>query len=181
MTIPSRSDKIAPVADDGALKSHRESGQPETRRRNSRGHGSGRRGAGSAEKTDEKNCWQRLADVITYTSCRLKRTERKAEGQKRKIKKFLTKRKRFDKISKLSREKNDRNLDNWTIDNNPWKFLWRENFSNSGDRASTAVVRRIYFPGTTRASIGGANEARNFVSSLGAVEAEPNNSKRGKN
>ena len=39
------------------------------------------------------------------------------------------------------------------------------------------MVRRIYFPGATRASIGGANEARNFVSSLGAVEAEPNNSK----
>ena len=34
------------------------------------------------------------------------------ERQTRKIKKFLTKRKRFDKISKLSREKNDRNLDN---------------------------------------------------------------------
>ena len=37
------------------------------------------------------------------------------EGQqkrKNKIKKFLTKRKRFDKISKLSQIKNDRNLDN---------------------------------------------------------------------
>ena len=32
--------------------------------------------------------------------------------EKRKIKKFLTKRKRFDKISKLSQRKNDRNLDN---------------------------------------------------------------------
>ena len=168
MTIPFCSDKIAPVADDGALKSRTRSGQPETRRRNSRGQESGTKGAGSAEKTDEKNCWQRLADVITYISCRLKRTEREAEWQKRKIKKFLTKRKRFDKISKLSQRKNDRNLDNWTIDNNPWKFLWRENFSNSGDRASTAMVRRIYFPETTRASIGGANEARNFVLSLGS-------------
>ena len=52
--MPSRSDKIAPVADDGDLKSRRESGQPETRRRNSRGHGSGRRGAGSAEKQMKK-------------------------------------------------------------------------------------------------------------------------------
>ena len=32
--------------------------------------------------------------------------------RKKNQKKFLTKRKRFDKISKLSREKNDRNLDN---------------------------------------------------------------------
>ena len=37
MTIPFPGDKIAPVADDGASKSRRESGQPETRRRNSRG------------------------------------------------------------------------------------------------------------------------------------------------
>ena len=50
--------------------------------------------------------------MITYMGCRLKLTERKAGGQKRKIKKFLTKRKRFDKISKLSKRKNDRNLDN---------------------------------------------------------------------
>ena len=42
----------------------------------------------------------------------MKRTERKADERNRKIKKFLTKRKRFDKISKLSLEKNDRNLDN---------------------------------------------------------------------
>ena len=42
MTIPFCSDKIAPVADDGDLKSRRESGQPETRRRNSRGQESGR-------------------------------------------------------------------------------------------------------------------------------------------
>ena len=57
------------------------------------------------------------------------------------------------------------------------KISLKRNFSNSGDCASTAVVRKIYFSGTVRASIGGANEARNFVSSLGAVEAEPNNSK----
>ena len=50
--------------------------------------------------------------MITYTSFRLKLTEKKAGGQKRKIKKFLTKRNRFDKISKLSQGKNDRNLDN---------------------------------------------------------------------
>ena len=37
MTIPFGSDKIAPVADDGALKSRRKPCQPETRRRNSRG------------------------------------------------------------------------------------------------------------------------------------------------
>ena len=109
-------------------------------------------------------CW-----VVLYLSWLVRDSK-----NKRKIKKFLTKRNGFDRISKLSREKNDRNLDNWTIDNNPWKFLWRENFSNSGDRASTAMVRRIYFSETTRASIGGANEARNFVSSSGAVEAEPN-------
>ena len=54
MTIPSRGDKIASVADDGALKSRRRSGQPETRRRNSRGQESGKKGAGSVEKTDEK-------------------------------------------------------------------------------------------------------------------------------
>ena len=56
LTIPFCSDKIAPVADDGALKSRTRSGQPETRRRNSRGQESGTKGAGSAEKTDEKNC-----------------------------------------------------------------------------------------------------------------------------
>ena len=54
MTIASRGDKIASVADDGALKSRRRSGQPETRRRNSRGQESGKKGAGSAEKADEK-------------------------------------------------------------------------------------------------------------------------------
>ena len=56
MTIPFLGDKIAPVADDGALKSRRKLCQPETRRRNSRGQERGARGAGSAEKTDEKNC-----------------------------------------------------------------------------------------------------------------------------
>lgn len=56
MTITSCGDKIASVADDGALKSRRRSGQPETRRRNSRGQESGKKGAGSVEKTDEKNC-----------------------------------------------------------------------------------------------------------------------------
>ena len=165
MTIPFCGDKIAPVADDGdsTPQKIKPAGDAEAEQ-----PGAGERKERSRKrwKTDEKNCWQRLADVITYKSCRLKRTEREAERQKRKIKKFLTKRKRFDKISKLSQRKNDRNLDNWTIDNNPWKFLWRENFSNSGDRASTAMVRRIYFPETTRASIGGANEARNFVLSL---------------
>ena len=54
MTIPSRGDKIASVADDGALKSRRRSGQPETRRRNSRGQESGKKGAGSAEKQMKK-------------------------------------------------------------------------------------------------------------------------------
>ena len=54
MTITSCGDKIASVADDGALKSRRRSGQPETRRRNSRGQESGKKGAGSAEKADEK-------------------------------------------------------------------------------------------------------------------------------
>ena len=42
----------------------------------------------------------------------MKQTERKADETEKKIKKFLTKRNRFDKISKLSQEKNDRNLDN---------------------------------------------------------------------
>ena len=42
----------------------------------------------------------------------MKHSERELRGQKRKIKKFLTNEKRFDKISKLSLEKNDRNLDN---------------------------------------------------------------------
>ena len=42
----------------------------------------------------------------------MKLTERKADGQKRKVKKFLTKQNRFDKISKLSQGKNGRNLDN---------------------------------------------------------------------
>ena len=55
MTIPFLGDKIAPVADDGALKSRRKLCQPETRRRNSRGQESGTKGAGSAEKTDEKS------------------------------------------------------------------------------------------------------------------------------
>ena len=42
MTIPFCGDKIAPVADDGALKSRTKSSQPETQRRNSRGQESGR-------------------------------------------------------------------------------------------------------------------------------------------
>ena len=37
---------------------------------------------------------------------------REGQRKQKKIKKFLTKRNGFDKISKLSREKNDRNLDN---------------------------------------------------------------------
>ncbi len=39
-------------------------------------------------------------------------TRERQQKRKNKIKKFLTKRKRFDKISKLSQIKNDRNLDN---------------------------------------------------------------------
>ena len=112
MTIPSRSDKIAPVADDGALKSRRKPCQPETRRRNSRGQESGTKGSGSVGKQMKK---------LLTTPCRcdnLYRLSLEADregsrkGRQKKMKKFLTKRKRFDKISKLSREKNDRNLDN---------------------------------------------------------------------
>ena len=54
MTIPFSGDKIAPVADDGALKSRTEACQPETRRRNSRGQESGGKGAGSAGKQMKK-------------------------------------------------------------------------------------------------------------------------------
>ena len=39
-------------------------------------------------------------------------TRERQQKRKNKIKKFLTKRKEFDKISKLSQIKNDRNLDN---------------------------------------------------------------------
>ena len=39
-------------------------------------------------------------------------TRERQQKRKNKIKKFLTKRKRFDKISKLSQRKDDRNLDN---------------------------------------------------------------------
>ena len=54
MTIPSRGDKIASVADDGALKSRRRSGQPETRRRNSRGQESGRKEPEALKKQMKK-------------------------------------------------------------------------------------------------------------------------------
>ncbi len=54
MTIPSRGDKIASVADDGALKSRRRSGQPETRRRNSRGQESGKKEPEALKKQMKK-------------------------------------------------------------------------------------------------------------------------------
>ena len=46
--------------------------------------------------------------MISYTGCRLEQTGREAEERNRKIKKFLTKRKSFDKLLKLSLEENGR-------------------------------------------------------------------------
>ncbi len=43
--------------------------------------------------------------MISYTGCRLEQTGREAEERNRKIKKFLTKRKGFDKLLKLSLER----------------------------------------------------------------------------
>ena len=57
MTITAGGDKIAPVADDGALK--KAAGNHVSRRRGGGTAGDVRvekKGAGSAEKTDEKNC-----------------------------------------------------------------------------------------------------------------------------
>ena len=88
LTITSKGDKIAPVADDGDLKPPKISsaGDAEAERPGSK-------------KTDERNrkrweksSWQRLADVITYTGCRLKRTEREADETEKKNKKVLDKR-----------------------------------------------------------------------------------------
>ena len=63
MTITAGGDKIAPVADDGALKKRRglkkAAGNHVSRRRGGGTAGDVRvekKGAGSAEKTDEKNC-----------------------------------------------------------------------------------------------------------------------------
>ena len=42
----------------------------------------------------------------------LKLTRERQQRKIKKLKKFLTKRKGFDKISKLSQRENDRNLDN---------------------------------------------------------------------
>ena len=42
------------------------------------------------------------SDMIAYTGCRLEQTERKEDRTEKKVKKFLTNEKRFDRISKLS-------------------------------------------------------------------------------
>ena len=46
-------------------------------------------------------------------------------NSKKEIKKLLTNMKRFDIIQKLSHETatTKKNIDNWTIDNKPWKFF----------------------------------------------------------
>ena len=90
MTIPFWGDKIAPVAEDSTLKPQKLStaGDAEAERPEC---GERKRGAESAEKTNEKSCWQRWADVIIYTSCRLKQTEREAERTEKKDKKVLDK------------------------------------------------------------------------------------------
>ena len=85
-----------------------------------------------------KNGWHWQKRVVLWLSWLVRDSK-----NKRKIKKFLTKRNGFDKISKLSREKNDRNLDNWTIDNNPWKFLWREISKNGSYEPTDSKKGRI--------------------------------------
>ena len=55
--------------------------------------------------------------------------ERKQKRISKKIKKFLTSDNEFGNIKKLSLKSETENLDNWTIDNDPWKFL-RENSKN---------------------------------------------------
>ena len=91
MTITAGGDKIAPVADDGALKKPQEIMSAGDVEAEQPGMWEWKKGAGSAEKTDEKNCWQRLADVIIYIGCRLKLTERKADETEKKNKKVLDK------------------------------------------------------------------------------------------
>ena len=87
MTITSKGDKIAPVADDGDLKPQgiSSAGDAEAER-------PGSKKADERNRKRWKSSWQRLADVITYTGCRLKRTERKADETEKKNKKVLDKR-----------------------------------------------------------------------------------------
>ena len=76
-------------------------------------------GAGERRKRNRKR-WKTDEKKLLTTPCRcdslyrlsLEADREGSETAEKKIKKFLTKRNGFDKISKLSRGKNDRNLDN---------------------------------------------------------------------
>ena len=63
----------------------------------------------------ENGCYYKQADAW----------EMKVLNAEQKIKKLLTNMKHFDIIQKLSHETatTKKNIDNWTIDNKPWKFL----------------------------------------------------------
>ena len=63
------------------------------------------------------------------------------ENLKRKRKKFLTESRWCDNLNRLTRESTakKKNIDNWTIDNNPWKFLIREKIQ---ERIGHEEVRR---------------------------------------
>ena len=62
----------------------------------------------------ENGCYYKQADAW----------EMKVLNAEQKIKKLLTNMKCFDIIWKLSHETaTTKNIDNWTIDNKPWKFL----------------------------------------------------------
>ena len=77
-------------------------------------------------KSSWKSSWQEMTKMLIWISW-LEREKR--ESKKIKFKKFLTSAKRCDRITELLlklRATKTKNIDNWTIDNNPWKFLIRE-------------------------------------------------------
>ena len=94
----------------------------------------------------QKNHWQFKIRMIRYNTSLKQTANSKSEQQngsgdrqwlrrraemrtwKRKIKKFLTESCWCDNLNRLTRESTakKKNIDNWTIDNNPWKFLIRE-------------------------------------------------------
>ena len=82
MTITARSDKIAPVADDGDATAQQTSsaGDAEAERPGNR---------------KAKKLLTKLSDVIKYSNCRLKQTERKADETEKKNKKVLDKAERI--------------------------------------------------------------------------------------
>ena len=71
----------------------------------------------------KKRCWQQQSDVIIYIGCRSKRTAWNARENSKKGEKSSWQMKNSLIEYQSCRLKRAENLDNWTIDNNPWKFL----------------------------------------------------------